>query len=91
MTRPAVAFVYILRCRDGSLYTGAARDLGLRLRQHQRGRASRYTRARLPVVLAWSRKLASWSEALRAECRIKRLRRGEKEALLAGDGASFGP
>ena len=77
-----MAFVYILRCGDGSLYTGAAKDLQARLRQHETGRASRYTRGRLPVVLAWSRELATWSQALREECRIKRLRRGDKEALL---------
>jgi len=49
-----VPFVYLLRCRDDSLYAGAAKDLAARLRQHRRGRASRYTRSRLPVVLAWS-------------------------------------
>jgi putative endonuclease len=80
-----VAFVYILRCGDGSLYTGVAKDLQARLQQHQDGRASRYTRAHLPVMLVWSRELTTWGEALREECRIKRLRRGDKEALLAGD------
>ena len=81
---PPAAWVYLLRCRDGSLYAGAAKDVQARLRQHQAGRAARYTRARLPVELAWSRPCASWSAALRAEARIKRLRRGQKEALLAG-------
>ncbi len=74
----------MLRCCDGSLYAGAAKDVQARLRQHQAGRAARYTRARLPVELAWSRPCASWSAALRAEARVKRLRRAEKEALLAG-------
>jgi putative endonuclease len=78
-----VAFVYILRCGDGSLYTGIAKDLQARIRQHQEGRASRYTRAHLPVTLVWSRTLATWSEALREECRIKKLDRAGKEALLA--------
>jgi len=83
-----VAFVYILRCGDGSLYTGVAKDLAARLREHQAGRASRYTRAHLPVTLLWSREVATWGEALREERRIKNLRRGAKEALLAegGDG-----
>lgn len=76
-------FVYLLRCRGGSLYAGAAKDLAARLRQHQRGRASRYTRSRLPVELAWSREVATWSEALREEHRIKRLSRREKQALVA--------
>jgi putative endonuclease len=78
-----MSFVYILRCGDGTLYTGAAKDVAARLRQHQAGRASRYTRARLPVTLAWSRRLRTWSQALREEHRIKKLRRRDKEALLA--------
>ena len=76
-------FVYILRYCDGSLYTGAAKDVAARLRQHQAGRASRYTRARLPVALAWFRKLRTWGQALREEYRIKALRRCDKETLLA--------
>jgi len=86
--------VYVLRCRDGSLYTGVAKDLEARLRQHQAGRASRYTRTRLPVTLVWSREVATWSEALREERRIKSLRRRDKEALLASlsaAAASAGP
>ena len=78
-----MAFVYILRCSDGSLYTGIAKDLAARLRSHQAGRASRYTRARLPVSLVWRRQFADWGEGLREEHRIKGLRRREKEALLA--------
>jgi len=80
--RRLAAFVYILRCADGTLYTGAAKDVAARLLRHQAGRASRYTRARLPVVLVWSRACASWSAALREEARIKKLRRVEKEALI---------
>ena len=80
-----MAFVYILRCGDGSLYTGIAKDIAARLRLHQAGRASRYTRAHLPVTLVWSRQFASWSEGLREEHRVKRLRRCEKEALLAAE------
>ena len=78
------AFVYVLRCGDGTLYTGVAKDLEARLRQHLAGKASRYTRAHLPVVLVWSRECASWGDALREEIRIKRLSRAEKEALVAG-------
>jgi len=76
-------FVYVLRCNDGSLYTGSARDLELRVAQHQAGRGARYTRSRLPVTLVWSREVASWSEALREEYRIKRLRREAKDRLIA--------
>lgn len=78
--------MYLLRCRDGSLYAGSAKDLAARIRRHDAGRASRYTRGRLPVVLAWSCEVATWGEALREECRIKRLRRVEKESLI---GESF--
>lgn len=76
-------FVYLLRCRGDSLYAGAAKNLPARLREHQRGQASRYTRSRLPVVLAWSREVTTWSEALREEHRIKRLSRRGKLALVA--------
>ena len=75
-------FVYILRCADGSLYTGIAKDLETRLARHRAGRASRYTRTRLPVVLVWSQEVASWGAALREELRIKALPRSRKEALL---------
>jgi putative endonuclease len=78
-------FVYILRCRDGSFYTGAAKDLAARLRKHEAGRASRYTRGRRPVALAWSRRVRTWSAALRQEHRIKCLTRAAKEALVAGE------
>lgn len=76
-------FVYLLRCRDGSLYCGAAVDLERRLAEHAAGRASRYTRARLPVALAWSAQVPSWSAALREEHRVKALRRPAKERLAA--------
>ena len=76
-------FVYILSCRDGSFYTGAAKDLPARVREHEAGRASRYTRARLPVELVWSRRVRTWSRALREEWRIKQLTRREKEELVA--------
>jgi putative endonuclease len=83
-------FVYLLRCRDGSLYTGAAKDVARRLAEHAAGRASRYTRARLPVLLVWSRRVRSWRLALREECRIKRLPRAAKLALVE-DGRAARP
>lgn len=76
-------FVYLLRCRGGSLYAGAAVDLEKRLREHRAGRASRYTRSRLPVELAWSKEVESWGAALSEEARIKSLSRGAKELLIA--------
>ena len=77
-------FVYILRCHDGTLYTGAAKSLEARFAQHQAGKASRYTRARLPVEIAWSRRFRTWGKCLREEYRLKQLSRAEKEALIEG-------
>ena len=77
-----MAFVYLLRCSDDSLYCGWALDIPKRLAEHQAGRASRYTRSRLPVELAWSTQVESRSAALREEARIKRLPRAEKLLLI---------
>ena len=83
------AFVYLLRCADGTLYCGWSSDPERRLREHQAGTASRYTRTRLPVDLVYSREFASRSEAMREEVRIKRLSPAEKRRLcLSGAGAS---
>jgi putative endonuclease len=81
----ATAFVYLLRCSDGTLYCGWTNDVQRRLEQHQAGRASRYTRARLPVEIVWSKAMGSRSEAMREEALIKRLPRSEK-LRLAGSG-----
>ncbi len=81
---PEAAFVYLLRCADGSLYCGWTYDVDRRVAKHQAGTASRYTRARLPVELAWSAQLAGRAEAMREEIRIKRLPRAEKQRLAAG-------
>jgi predicted GIY-YIG superfamily endonuclease len=77
------AWVYLLRCRDGSLYTGWTVDLERRLARHRRGVASRYTASRLPVELALAIPMPDRSAARRAEARIKRLPRGAKLAMLA--------
>ena len=75
------AFVYLLRCADGTLYCGWSTDPERRLRQHQAGAASRYTRRRLPVELVYTREFDTRSEAMREEIRIKRLPRAEKRRL----------
>ncbi len=79
-----MAFVYLLRCADGSLYAGAARDLAARVALHQAGRGAKYTRARLPVALAWSHAVRTFPRALTFEARIKRLPRAAKLALAQG-------
>jgi putative endonuclease len=85
------AWVYVLRCADGTLYTGWTNDLERRLARHQAGSASRYTASRRPVALAWSRELDDRSAAMREEARIKRLSRAEKLDLIEDlrDRASF--
>lgn len=74
--------VYLLRCADGSLYTGWTNDLAKRLAAHAAGTASRYTRSRLPVELALALPQPDRSAAMREEARIKRLPRARKLALL---------
>ena len=78
----SVPWVYMLRCRDGSLYTGAAKHLERRLAEHEVGTASKYTRSRRPVALVYSRRVRTWSHALREERRIKELSKARKEDLV---------
>ena len=74
--------VYVLRCRDGSLYTGITNDLPKRLLRHKAGTASAYTRSRLPVRLVYQERQPDRSAALRREAAVRRLSRGEKLALV---------
>lgn len=74
--------LYILRCEDGSFYTGITNDLERRLNQHRDGRASRYTRSRRPVKIVYSESCKSRSHALKRESAVKLLSRKEKETLI---------
>ena len=76
------AWVYLLRCRDGSLYTGWTTDLERRIARHRAGTASRYTASRRPVDLALALPMDSRSGARREEARIKRLERRAKLELV---------
>jgi predicted GIY-YIG superfamily endonuclease len=76
--------VYLLHCSDGSLYTGITNDLPKRLKAHAAGKASKYTRSRLPVKLAHSEPQRSRSAALKREAAIKKLSRRQKDAVLVG-------
>ena len=78
-------YVYIVRCSDGSLYTGIARDVEARLRQHNLGKGARYTRSRLPVELVYHEPAADRGAALRREYAIKQLAPSDKQKLVAGD------
>jgi putative endonuclease len=81
------AWVYLLRCADGSLYTGWSTDVPRRLGQHRAGSASRYTASRLPVELALVLPMPDRTAARREEARIKGLDRAGKLALIAERGA----
>ncbi len=75
-------FVYIVRCADGTFYTGIAKDVNRRCRQHNDGTASRYTRSRLPVRLVHQEAALDQGAALRREAAIKALSRRQKERLI---------
>jgi putative endonuclease len=75
--------VYLLRCRDGSLYTGITNDLSRRLESHRSGKASAYTRSRRPLALAYQEELSDRGAALKREAAIRRLSRAEKLALCS--------
>ena len=75
-------FVYILKCRDGTLYTGFTNDIDKRLKTHNSGKGAKYTKCRLPVELLHYEEFATKSEALKREYAIKQLSRKEKLALI---------
>ena len=79
--RSPLWYVYILRCRDGTLYTGIARDVAARIRAHEMGRGARYTRGRGPFELCAKRRCLSQGEALRLEFAIKQLSQANKVRL----------
>jgi putative endonuclease len=83
------AWVYLLRCRDGSLYTGWTNDLDRRLARHHAGKASRYTASRLPVALALALPMPDRTSARREEARIKMLSRTNKLALICDGSKSM--
>ena len=79
-------FVYILRCADGTFYTGWTNDLDKRLAAHNAGKGAKYTRSRRPVERVYHEVCGSKEEALRREIQIKQLSRQEKEALISQKG-----
>ena len=83
MSAASTWFVYILRCADGTLYSGVTVDLARRCRQHNAGTASRYTRSRLPAVLVYREQSTERGAALKREYAIKQLSRRGKIRLIA--------
>jgi putative endonuclease len=83
--------VYILRCGDGTLYTGIARDVDKRFAQHASGKGARYTRGRGPLALVYVERAESHGAALRREAEIRRLGRAGKEGLVTAKALSPPP
>ena len=77
--------IYILRCRDGSLYTGVAKNVDARVEQHRQGKGAAYTRTHPPVELLYQENKKTRSEALIREVQIKRLLRSLKEKLISNE------
>lgn len=75
-------YVYILKCKDNTYYTGYTVNLERRLEEHQLGLASKYTRGRTPVELVYWESMTTKSEAMQRECQIKKLNRSEKQHLI---------
>ncbi|MDD6207187.1 MAG: GIY-YIG nuclease family protein [Clostridiales bacterium] len=75
-------YAYILRCSDGTLYTGWTNNLEKRLKAHNAGKGAKYTKSRRPVTLEYYEAFATKSEAMKREAQIKKLSRRQKEALI---------
>ena len=86
-------FTYIVRCADGTLYTGWTNHLEERIRTHNQGKGARYTRSRRPVVLVYAEEHETKEAAMSREVKIKRMTRAEKEKLIGGStgGSDFLP
>lgn len=74
--------VYMVRCSDGSLYTGITNDLEARIEQHNSGKGAKYTRSRRPVELVWFERKRNESYARKSEAAIKKFDRQQKEKLI---------
>ena len=79
-----MAWVYILKCRDGSFYVGSTRDINARLYQHQTGQGAGYTKRRLPVELAYACEFERVDEAFAIEKQIQNWGRAKRQALIDG-------
>lgn len=89
--RPKAAFVYMVRCTDGTLYTGWSTDPAARLRAHQSGKGAKYTRAHGAAALAYVEKCADHRAAMRREAALKKLPKAQKERLCAAWAAAGRP
>lgn len=78
-------YLYILRCKDGTLYTGITTDVEKRFEAHQSGKGAKYTRGRGPLVLVYREECGTHSDALKRELAVKALTREQKQALIASN------
>ena len=77
-------YLYILKCGDGTLYTGIATDVQKRLEMHRSGKGAKYTRGRGPLELVYSEECENHSQALKRECEVKKLTKEQKQQLIVG-------
>lgn len=77
--------LYLIRCRDGELYTGISNDVEQRMAQHREGKGAKFTRGKGPLKLAFHQTVGDRSRASRLEWRVKRLRKKDKERLVGGE------
>ena len=82
-------FIYIIQCNDGTLYTGYTKDVSRRVKQHNSGIASKYTRIRRPVKLIYAEEHFDVSSALKREYAIKQLTKKQKNALIEAGKKEF--
>ncbi len=82
-----LSYVYMLRCADGTLYTGWTNHLPKRVEAHNRGKGAKYTKPRRPVTLVYYESFLTKQEAMSRECAIKRLSRKEKLRLVENKGS----
>ena len=86
MQMESIWYLYILRCKDGTLYTGITTDVEKRLEAHRSGRGAKYTRGRAPLELVYRETCGSHSDALKREHQIKALSREDKQKLIENQG-----
>lgn len=84
MRKSPAWYLYLIRCGDGTIYTGTSNDVSRRLAEHQSGKGARYLRGRGPLLLARKIRVGAKSDAFKMEWRVKRLPRSKKEKLIAG-------
>ena len=84
--KPSDWFLYMVRCKNGQIYTGISTDVERRLAEHQAGKGAKYLRGKSPLKLVYQKKIGSRSEALKAEIVIKNMSKSDKEIIIGNAG-----